>query len=346
MKNNLLILTLLFFATLLWQCGNDGNEEPKPRYTTVSTFAGSVNGSSGSADGTGTAASFNNPYSITKDSKGNFFVTDNLNQTIRKITPQGVVTTFAGTAGQVGDADGTGSAARFRNPTGICIDASDNLYVTEFNGNRVRKITPEGVVTVYAGSTTAQEGSTDATGTTARFRGLMGITIDPQGNLYVADNNNLRVRKITTNRVVTTLTTDISIRGIYFSPQGELFTCDNQINKINLTTGVATPFAGSTANMINSFADGQGLEARFNAAVGMSMDTDGNLYVADGNNSRVRKITPSGLVSTLAGSGTEGSTDGAIATATFRGPVGIFVDRPSNTIYVTDISNDNIRKID
>jgi sugar lactone lactonase YvrE len=350
MKKYILFSLLFSLACLVWQCKDNPTDEvkpdePKPRYTTVSTFAGGGAGT-GAVDGTGTAARFSDPYSITKDSQGNFFVVDNGNQVIRKITPAGVVTTFAGTSGQSGDADGTGATARFRNPTGICIDASDNLYVGEFLGNRIRKITPAGVVTTFVGSTTGAEGSTDATGTAARFRGVSGLTIDTQGNLYVADGNNSSVRKVTSAGVVTTLTTNISIRGIFFSPQGELFTCNNQINKINLTTGVATPFAGVDVNSINSFADGQGLNAKFNSAAGMSMDTEGNLYVADGNNSRIRKVTPSALVSTLAGNGTQGSANGAIATATLAGPVGIYVDRPSNTIYFTDISNDNIRKID
>ncbi|MCU0446283.1 MAG: hypothetical protein MUE85_15355 [Microscillaceae bacterium] len=342
MKKNILFLTLIAFACLMWQCGNGGGDEPKPRYTTVSTFVG---GGTGIADGTGTVARFNNPYSITKDSQGNFFVVDNQNQTVRKITPQGVVSTFAGSAGQVGDADGTGSAARFRNPTGICIDASDNLYVAEFNGNRIRKITPAGVVTTFVGSTTAQEGSTDATGTAARFRGISDIAIDTQGNLYVADGNNNKVRKVTPAGVVTTLATPSNgIRGIFISPQGTLYISDNgKISIVNTTTGAITLLAG--ADMLG-YVDGQGANARFRIVHTMDMDSEGNLIVTDSDNRRVRKITANGTVTTIAGSGAEGTTDGNVANATFIGLIGIYVDKPTNTIYVTDVSANNIRKID
>jgi sugar lactone lactonase YvrE len=348
MKKYTFFLSLFVLACLVWQCKDKPTddvkpEEPKPRYTTVSTLAGGAAGT-GAIDGIGSAARFSDPYGIVKDSQGNFFVVDNGNQVIRKVTPAGVVTTFAGTSGQSGDTDGTGAAARFRNPTGICIDASDNLYVAEFLGNRIRKITPAGVVTTFVGSTTALEGSADATGTAARFRGIIDIAMDAQNNIYVADANNSKIRKVTSAGVVTTIASNINSNGIFISPQGTLFVSNNsKINKVDINTGAVTVWVGSTTS---AFADGTGTEARFGAPKGMAIDTEGNMYVCDAT--RIRKVTPAGVVSTIAGTGTQGATDGAVATATLSSPVRIYVDKPSNTIYFTDIgfNANKIRKID
>ena len=167
----------------------------------VTTLAGS--GNAGTANGTGTAAEFENPTSAVVDANGNIFVTDRTNDVIRRITPEGVVTTFAG-SGTAGFADGTGTAARFNNPSGIAIDASGNLYVADRDNHNIRRITPAGVVTTLAGSTTAQNGTTNATGTAARFNGPTGVAVDASGNVFVADASNHRIRRVTPAGVVTT----------------------------------------------------------------------------------------------------------------------------------------------
>jgi sugar lactone lactonase YvrE len=158
----------------------------------VSTFAGS--GAIGSADGTGTAASFYYPYGIAIDGSGNLYVADARNNKIRKITSAGIVTTFAG-SGSPGAADGTGTAATLNYPTGIAIDTAGNLYVADNSNNEIRMITPSGVVTTIAGST--KSGDTDGTGTAAVFEYPYGIAIDKSGNIYVTDQGNDKVRKIT-----------------------------------------------------------------------------------------------------------------------------------------------------
>ena len=166
-----------------------------------STFAGAS--LRGSTDGTGSAARFNNPNGIAVDTSGNVYVVDTGNFTIRKITPAGVVTTFAGFPLASGSSDGTGSAARFTSPAGVAVDTAGNLYVTD--SNSVRKITPAGVVTTLAG-TIGATGSTDATGSAARFNGAAGIAVDPStGNIYVADQSNFKVRRVSPAGVVTTL---------------------------------------------------------------------------------------------------------------------------------------------
>ena len=169
----------------------------------VTTFAGTA-GQSGSADGTGAAARFTNPEGTAVDGAGNVYVADTFNDTIRKITPAGVVTTLAGTAGQGGSADGTGAAARFAFPTGVAVDGAGNVYVADTDNDTIRKITPAGVVTTLAG-TAGQSGSADGTGAAARFNSPFGLAVDGAGNIYVADEDNDAIREITPAGVVSTL---------------------------------------------------------------------------------------------------------------------------------------------
>ncbi|TAD93715.1 MAG: hypothetical protein EAY75_00830, partial [Bacteroidetes bacterium] len=314
------------------------------RYTAVSTLAG---GGTGSADGTGTAARFSEAYQIVTDSQGNCFVTDNSNSTIRKITPQGVVTTFAGTVGQTGNTDGTGAAARFNSPSYMCIDASNNLYVVDFTAHRIRKITPTGEVTTFAGSTSGTSGDVDATGTNARFNNIRGMTIDTQGTLYVMDGTNKKIRKITPAGVVTTMLSNFNtvatVNALHMTSQNILYIGMNiNIGIVNQTNGTVTTLAGGNST---GFADGTGTNARFALVASIGTDSDGNLYVADQNNNRIRKITPAGVVSTFAGTGTAGLTNGAVAQATFTNVSGISVT--NNSIYVVERSPANIiRKIE
>lgn len=169
----------------------------------VTTLAGTA-GVSGHADGTGKAASFNLPASVAIDSMGNLFVAESGNNTIRKITPAGVVTTLAGTAGKKGTANGTGAAARFNHPMAVAIDSARNVYVADSGNNTIRKITSAGAVTTLAG-TAGMEGDSDGTGAAARFFQPNGVTTDSAGNIYVADTCNHSIRKITPAGVVTTL---------------------------------------------------------------------------------------------------------------------------------------------
>jgi sugar lactone lactonase YvrE len=170
---------------------------------TLAVFAGVPDGI-GSADGTGAAARFNYPQGVTADGSGNVYVADSNNFTIRKITPAGVVTTLAGAAGASGSVDGAGAAARFNRPSGLAVDGSGNVYVADTYNHTIRKITPAGVVSTLAGTALAY-GSADGTGAAARFFYPQGVAADGSGNVYVADSNNLTIRKITPAGVVTTL---------------------------------------------------------------------------------------------------------------------------------------------
>jgi streptogramin lyase len=158
----------------------------------VTTLAGSA-GVNGIADGTGGAASFSGPTGVAADSDGNVYVADISKQTIRKITAAGVVTTFAGLAGKLGGEDGTGSTARFLDPTGVATDGSGNVYVADRDNRTIRKITPAGVVTTLGGLA-GVKGSADGTGSAARFTSPGGVAIDGSGNVYVADSESHSIR--------------------------------------------------------------------------------------------------------------------------------------------------------
>jgi Bacterial Ig-like domain/Secretion system C-terminal sorting domain/NHL repeat len=319
---------------------------------TVSTLAGS--GTGGFADGTGTGAQFNNTWSVALDGSGNVYVADGYNNRIRKITATGVVSTLAG-SGTWGNADGTGSSAQFKNPSGVAVDASGTVYVAEWSGHRIRKITPEGLVSTLAGTGTA--GFADGAGTGAQFNNPYGVAVDGSGTVYVADYNNDRIRKITPSGEVSTLAgstrgflddtgtaaqfsapTGIAVDGsgtVYMSDQ-----FNNRIRKIT-STGVVSTLAGFGTV---GFADGTGTVAQFAYPQGITVDGSGTVYVADKFNNRIRKITSAGVVSTLAGNGTAGFADGVGTVAQFNEPYGIAVDG-SGTVYVADYGNNRIRKI-
>ncbi|MBL4676685.1 MAG: hypothetical protein JKY70_10855, partial [Mucilaginibacter sp.] len=167
-------------------------------YGTVSTFAGSAEGN---ADGTGTAALLSHPFGTARDAAGNIYFSDSYNCTIRKITADGVVTTIAGT-GSLGSANGIGTAASFYSPAGLAVDATGNIFVADYGKNLIRKITPAGVVTTFAGS--GSTGYANGTGTAASFSAPTGIAIGTDGSIFVSDSGTGLIRKITSAGVVTT----------------------------------------------------------------------------------------------------------------------------------------------
>jgi serine/threonine-protein kinase len=272
----------------------------------VSTFAGS--GSQGSSDGTGTSASFSYPIGIAVDVSGNVYVTDAGNNLIRKITSAGVVSTLAG-SGSIGSTDGTGTAASFNDPNGVAVDGSGNVYVADMNNNLIRKITSAGVVSTFAGSVSA--GFADGTGIAASFKNPFGIAIDGVGNLYVGDFGNSLIRKITPTGVVSTFAGSGSQgssdgkgtaarfflpAGVSVDGSGNVYVADEANNLIRKITpaGLVSILAGSGSQ---GSADGTGIAASFKNPFGIAVDGSGNVYVADTDNNRIRKISglPAGI---------------------------------------------------
>lgn len=324
----------------------------------ISTFAGS---SQGTADGTGTSAQFQDPWNIAADANGNLYVTEYASHRIRKITPEGVVTTFAGSS--QGYADGSGTSAQFNGPTAIAVDAQNNVYVTEYDGHRIRKITPEGVVSTVAGTGTA--GFADGPAALSAFNTPSGIAVDAEGNLYISDRNNTRVRKITAaTGVVSTLAGNGTVgqadgtgpaaefnapSGLTIDGEGNLYLTDTDNHLIRKITpaGVVTTLAGSGqigAGGEGGFADGTGNSAQFYYPWSIAIGSENELYVADYFNHRIRMITPEGVVSTIAGTGAAGNADGGGIYAGFNRPGGVAV-AADGTIYIADSENFRIRKI-
>lgn len=380
----------------------------------VSTLAGAA-GESGLVDEVGHAARFNLPQSVAVDSTGNVYVADTANNAIRKITPTGVVTTlvgglsspkyiavdsannlllsasstivkisvagivttFAGTAGESGNIDGTSSVARFSRPTAMATDFIGNVYVVDSGNQSIRKITPTGLV------------STWATGISAN-----GIAVDNNGNVYLS--NNFAIRKITPKGDNSIFAGNVSADGdndgigsdarfgntlpyfyphrdaysaLYFPPparggttglgadqSGNVFAADtlnNTIRKISPNAVVST-IAGVGSNLSQGSTDGTGAAARFigtiiysttDSLTDIAIGPDGNVYLADTQNHTIRRISTNGVVTTLAGlAGARGSNDGIGASARFSAPRGIAVD-PSGNIYVADTGNYTIRRI-
>lgn len=314
---------------------------------TVSTFVGNANGS---ANGTGTNARFYAPSSIAVDASGNFYVADYRNHRIRKVTPAGVVTTFAGSS--QGFANGTGTAAQFNYPNGVAVDGSGNVYVADTSNNKIRKITPSGVVTTLAGSTF---GFADGAGSVAQFAQPFALAVDVSGNVYVADTHNNKIRKVTPSGTVTTFAGSTSgfadgigtsaqfslPSGIMIDASGNIYVGDTNNHKIRKITsvGVVSTIAGSTSG----YEDGANSVAKFNGPNGLTLDSSQNIYVADYLNHKIRKITPAGVVSTIAGS-TGGYEDGEASVAKFYLPIDVAIDTSGN-IFVVDFANDRIRKI-
>jgi sugar lactone lactonase YvrE len=273
----------------------------------VSTIAG---GAQGSLDGNNTNAQFFGPSGITVDKSGNLYVADQYNSVIRQISLSGrnwVVSTIAGTAGVSGNEDGSNGNARFSNPTGIAVDGAGNLFVADEVNNAIRKVTPSGsdwVVTTIAGGA---QGASDGTNTTAEFFRPHGVAVDSGGRVFVADqfNNTIRlIKPVGINWMVTTI-------------------------------------AGQS---VSGLSDGLGTNSSFDAPVGVAVDSNDNVYVADLFNNAIRKLTPSGInweVSTIAG-GASGFNNGTGANASFNLPFGVAADAYGD-VFVADTQNNAIR---
>ncbi len=324
----------------------------------VSTLAGST--THGSNNGIGTAAKFWNPSDVAIDMSGNLYVADDFNSEIRKIViSTGQVSTFAGST-TYGSADGIGSAASFKGPQGITYDGAGNLYIADTGNNEIRKIvTSSGLVTTIAGSTTA--GSNNGIGTAAKFSGPDGLTCDGNGNLFICDQGSMIRKIVISTGVVSTLAGSITPGfangtgtaakfnlsiGLACDGNGNLYVADAnnyQIRKIVISTGVVSTLVGSITNTVS--VDGTGTSAGIGDPNGITYDGNGNLYFTDGVYNTVRKVViSSGVVTTIAGTGVHGSTDGIVTVATFGDPYGITNDKNGN-LYIADTFNHEIRMI-
>jgi len=318
----------------------------------VSTLSGGLAGQIGEVSTLANLSGWGLPSGIAMDSSGILYVSYyGSGGGILKITLSGDVSGFVGST--FGFANGTGTSAMFRQPSGLAVDSVGNVFVADRYNHRLRKVTPQGVVTTVIGSGSAGYPLDEPT----------GVAVDSSGNVYISDKSN-RIRRVnpantnpistlTANGFSTNLTSVIEFigtpYGITLDSARNIFIAESGLNQINKATpsGTVTSLAGSgqAQNVLSlNFRDGIGAEARFCNPKGVALDSSGNVYVADTSNHRIRKITPTGSVTTIAGNGSAGTLDGTDTEARFYGPESLVVDS-SNNIYVADTYNSKIRKI-
>ena len=276
---------------------------------TISTFAG--NGTPGfSGDkGAATRASLSEPFGLAVDRAGNLYIADTSNHRIRKVDASGIIVTVAGSeiAGFSGDG-GLATSARLNAPTGVAVDRAGNLYIADTYNNRIRKVNTAGIITTAAGNGEARFSGDNIVATGTSLFAPFGLAVDRAGDLYIADTSNQRIRKVSAAGVITTVAGN-GIEG--FSGDG-----------------------------------GAAVRASLDFPTGVVVDDAGNLLITDQSNHRIRKVNTAGIISTIAGNGSDNfSGDDAAATkASLNLPVGAAVDAVGN-LYIADSSNHRIRTV-
>ncbi|MFB9845157.1 NHL repeat-containing protein [Mucilaginibacter ginsenosidivorans] len=347
-------LAFIFIAAgFLFACGD------RHHGAVVTTFAGS--GTIGAANGKASEASFANPMGIAVDSAGDIFIADSRNNLIRKISTDGVVTTLAG-SGAAGAADGKAGKASFFFPAGLAVGSGGIVYVADTRNSLIRKIAPDGTVTTIAGALTPDTKNNPEH--PERLDNPHGIVAGNDGSVYFTDWAKDVIRKIGPDGKMTTIAgtgepgskDGIGVNASFYLPEGiavdgkgNLFIADtynNMIRKMD-PMGVVTTIAGKPAKQgkhNDGAKDGKGPAASFSHPCGIAVARNGDLYVADVGNSKIRKISPGGVVTTLAGTGIRGAGNGDALKATFNQPFGVAADKEGN-IYVADYQNNLVRKI-
>jgi trimeric autotransporter adhesin len=313
--------------------------------------------------GPATAMQLYNPTGVAVDSAGNLYIAELNGQRIRKVTTAGIISTAAGngTGGYSGDG-GPATAAKLNNPTGVAVDFAGNLYIAEYENNRIRKVTTAGRISTVAGNGTSGYSGDGGAAPAAQLHNPYSVAVDSAGNLYIADTTNNRIRKVTTAGIISTLAgggtgglgdggpaTEAKLVGTYgvaIDSAGNLYISDlgnNRIRKVT-TAGIISTVAGGGTGGLGDGAPATA--AKLNYPIGVAVDSAGNLYIADSQNKRVRRITTAGMISTVAGNGTQGySGDGGPAPAAqLHNPWGVAVDSAGN-LYIADLNGNRIRKV-
>ena len=332
---------------------------PLPAQDSVRTLAG-LPETPGSTDGTNTTARFNDPAGIAIAADGTIFVADNQNHAIRRIGTDGVVTTLAGLPGTPGTADGSGSAARFESPTSLALGPDNALYVSDTGNHTIRRVTLAGVVTTFAGAP-GNADYADGSASDARFNQPLGLTVASDGSVFVADSGNHLIRIIATNGTVSVLAGNPetfgsadgtgtnaffnSPVGLALAADGSLFVSDaNNFTLRKVTAaGVVTTIAGAAGQ--DGATDGPAASARFGKPAELALAPNGTLYIADAAHHTIRRLTPDGVVSTIAGLvGADGAADGANGLARFFNPYGLAIAARGHLV-VADTYNQTVREL-
>ena len=343
----------------------DTTTPPAPGLGTISTLAGSgVRGAAGDG-GPATAAQLNAPRTTATDSAGNTYVADTENQRIRRISAAGIITTVAGngTAGYSGDG-GAATAARLNNPHGVDVDAAGNLYIADSANHRIRRVSPSGVITTVAGTGSTTYNGDGIPAAQASLAYPKGVTVAPDGSIYVGDANHHRVRRFVPGGTISTAAGNGTAgysgdggpaaaaqlrfpRNVAFGADGSLFIADDSnfaVRRVSLVS-VITTFAG-TGTGGYSGDGGPATSARLGEVRDVAVDSAGNVYIADEQNHRIRRVSPSGIITTFAGTGTNGFSGdgGAPQSARVAGPRGVEVT-PAGDVLISDTGNHRIRRV-
>ncbi len=337
---------------------------------TINTIAGTGAAVFSGDGGAATAAGLNVAVDVSADRAGNLYIADQFNHRIRKIAPNGTITTVAGTGvpGYSGDG-GAAVSAQINTPTGVSADSAGNIYIAEPGNQRIRKVDPTGIITTVAGNGSKGYGGDNGPATSASLYNAVRVAVDPSGNVVIADQSNHRIRRVTPTGIITTIAgngagtpaagafsgdggpaTAASLNNptaLAITPAGVIYFADQfnqRIRKID-TTGTITTIAGNgTAGFGGD--GGPAVAGTLNYPGGMTLDAAGNIYVNDDLNFRTRRIVPGGNITTVAGSGVEGfSGDGGPAiSAALSGNFGATIDTTGN-LYIADSTNNRIREV-
>ncbi len=332
---------------------------------TIYTIAGNGLATYSGDGGPATTAGIFNPEDLACDNLGNTYFSDPGNNRIRKIDNNGIISTIAGTgtAGYSGDGSAA-TSAQINNPIGIVIDTIGNIYFVDYGNNCVRKINSNGVINTIAGTGSFGFSGDGGPAIAASLYQPQGIALDNLGNVFIADVSNVRIRKVDTSGIITTVAGngsfgfsgdggDATLAQLSEKPyaveadhSGNLFIADtynHRIRKVNANGIISTIAGDGTAGF--SGDGGAATSAQLNNPSNISIDTIGNLYVTDGANNRIRKINTNGIISTIAGNGIAGfSGDSGVAISASITPKGTVVSR-SGKIYIADIANNRIREL-
>ncbi len=335
------------------------------RSSVITTFAGNGFATSGGDGGQAAAATLNTPADLAVDTTGNVYIADAFNHRIRRVAPDGVITTLAGTGEAGADGDGgPATDARLRTPLGVALSADGVLYIADTYNHRIRAVTADGIISTIAGTGEAGFSGDGGPATDAQLAYPTGIAIAPDGAVYIADTRNHRVRKLAADGAITTvagagapgfsgdggpatLARLNSPRGVAVSADGTLYIVDRENRRIRMVAddGRITTVAGNGSSGFNGDR-GDAVTASLRAPYGVAVDALGNVYIADSFNHRVRQVSPSGTIDTVAGGDLFGfSGDGWPAgQAALHYPLGVAVDIAGN-LYIADSFNHRVRKV-
>ncbi len=333
---------------------------------TITTIAGSGKPGYSGDGGPATSAQLYAPEGIAIDRAGNVYIADaGNNNRVRKVSPGGTITTIAGGGSSRGPGWGDGgpaTSAQLRGPNWVAVDGLGNVYISDFFNSRVRKVNPGGTITSFAGTGIQGSSGDGGPATSARLLGPQGVAVDKQGNVYIVDGNADRVRKVDPAGTITTFAgtglrgfsgdggpaTSARLNnpyGVAVDGSGNVYIADLQnfrVRKVN-PGGTITTFAGGGSSLGDG---GPATSARVRNPHGVAVDGQGNVYIADRVDHRVRKVSPAGTISTFAGTGAGGfSGDGGAAnSAQLFAPWGVAADGQGN-VYIGDAQNYRVRKV-